>query len=231
MIKKIEVWGDSILKGIILSDNDRYVSLRDAGCVALAAKALNLPIVNHSHFGMTSEKGKEVLRRGLEKLNECEAVLIGFGGNDIDYDWEKVSQTPFDIHTPHTSPERFELNVEDMVNTARADGQMPILCTLPPICSELYCKWIGRRVNNPENIIKFLGDTEAIFRSHLQYNNIIESVAEKLSCLIVDLRTPFLQTDCYSDYLCSDGIHPNAKGHILMKNAMINFARKELSLS
>lgn len=95
MISKIEVWGDSILRGVVLDPaTRRYSRLKEASCVALSSRALGIPAENHARFGMTSEKGRVVMEREIPAHAEGEAALIGFGGNDIDYDWRAVAARP-----------------------------------------------------------------------------------------------------------------------------------------
>ena len=102
MISKIEVWGDSILRGVVLDpETRRYSRLKEASCVALSSRALGIPAENHARFGMTSEKGRVVMEREIPTHAEGEAALIGFGGNDIDYDWRAVAADPHAEHLPH----------------------------------------------------------------------------------------------------------------------------------
>lgn len=108
MISKIEVWGDSILRDVVLDPaTRRYSRLKEASCVALSSRALGIPAENHARFGMTSEKGRVVMEREIPAHAEGEAALIGFGGNDIDYDWRAVAADPHAEHLPHTPPKRF----------------------------------------------------------------------------------------------------------------------------
>lgn len=75
--------------------------------MALSSRALGIPAENHARFGMTSEKGRVVMEREIPAHAEGEAALIGFGGNDIDYDWRAVAADPHAEHLPHTPPKRF----------------------------------------------------------------------------------------------------------------------------
>lgn len=128
MLSKITVWGDSILKGIVLDEQKgRYVPLRDQSCLALTAKRLGIEISNHAHFGMTSEKGRLLVQRGLQQAKEegAQAGLIGFGGNDIDYNWRAISEHPEEEHLPNTPPEQFRRNVEEMIELHERAGIMP----------------------------------------------------------------------------------------------------------
>lgn len=78
MISKIEVWGDSILRGVVLDpETRRYSRLKEASCVALSSRALGIPAENHARFGMTSEKGRVVMEREIPAHAEGEAALIG----------------------------------------------------------------------------------------------------------------------------------------------------------
>ena len=62
MTEKIYVWGDSIAKGIVFDpQRGRYVNLREKSGFAKAAQELGVVMENHAHFGMTSEKGVQVL--------------------------------------------------------------------------------------------------------------------------------------------------------------------------
>ena len=49
MISKIEVWGDSILRDVVLDPaTRRYSRLKEASCVALSSRALGIPAENLS---------------------------------------------------------------------------------------------------------------------------------------------------------------------------------------
>ena len=125
MISKIEVWGDSILRDVVLDPaTRRYSRLKEASCVALSSRALGIPAENHARFGMTSEKGRVVMEREIPAHAEGEAALIGFGGNDIDYDWRAVAADPHAEHLPHTRRNRFAKNhaCDGMPCAVRAGG-------------------------------------------------------------------------------------------------------------
>lgn len=229
MISKIEVWGDSILRGVVLDpETRRYSRLKEASCVALSSRALGIPSENHARFGMTSEKGRVVMEREIPTHAEGEAALIGFGGNDIDYDWRAVAADPHAEHLPHTPPKRFCENMRAMVCLARSRGMEPLLMTLPPIDAVRYYEWIGRDIEGKENILVWLGDVQQIYRSHAAYNRLVVELARQLGCRLVDLRASFLENGDYRPYLCMDGIHPNAEGHALMERVFLRYARENL---
>ena len=107
MPEKIYVWGDSIAKGIVFDpQRGRYVNLREKSGFAKAAQELGVVMENHAHFGMTSEKGVQVLENGIGTAEKEKPVLLGFGGNDVDFDWAAIAETPEEQHDPHVLPEK-----------------------------------------------------------------------------------------------------------------------------
>ena len=219
MLSKITVWGDSILKGIVLDEQKgRYVPLRDQSCLALTAKRLGIEISYPAHFGMTSEKGRLLVQRGLQQAKEegAQAGLIGFGGNDIDYNWRAISEHPEEEHLPNTPPEQFRRNVEEMIELHERAGIMPVLMSLPPIDAPRYFNWLSRGLS-AKNILQWLGDVQQIYRSHLSYDAIVREVAREKGCALLDVRQAFTKLADSLPYLCLDGIHPNLQGHALME--------------
>lgn len=227
MLKQIEVWGDSILRGVYFNETvGRYERLGEASCTALVQKALNVPLHNHARFGMTSEKGRGAMAREIRESGPGTAALIGFGGNDIDFDWRAIAAAPRERHVPHTLPQRFRENMAEMVALARSKGLEPILMTLPPIDAHRYYNWVCRDIEQKENVLLWLGDVQRIFRAHAAYNDIIVRLAAASGCRLVDQRAAFLERGDYRGCLCADGIHPNAKGHELLAQTFLRYARE-----
>lgn len=219
MVSEIDVWGDSILKGVVYDEQkQRYLPLRGSGCMELIAQKMGITIKNHAHFGMTSEKGKLVVERGLQAITHTDASLIGFGGNDIDYDWKAIAETPEQEHLPNTPPEQFKKNVEEIVLAHDKAGIRPVLMTLPPIDAQRYFDWVSRNLNG-ENILKWLGKVEVIYQSHFNYDQIIRQVAQRMGVALIDVRAAFTALNDTLPFLCLDGIHPNEQGHLLMEGA------------
>ena len=165
MLRKVYVWGDSIAKGIVFdAARGRYVGLRERSGFSRAAEALHVEMENHARFGMTSQRGRLALENGLQSAEPGSPVLLSFGGNDVDYDWAAISETPKERHDPHVLPEQFAENMAQMVRDARGAGLIPVLLTLPPIDSERYFSWVTRGLEKGENVLRWLGDVERIYR-------------------------------------------------------------------
>ena len=222
--KQIEVWGDSVLRGVIYDENHKkYKRLKMNTAIDKMAE-MGLNIKNNSKFGMTAPKARNLMINALEKGVEAEAAIIEFGGNDCDFKWAEIADAPHKEHLPNTTLDAFKECITDMVNVLRKHGVMPILMNLPPINSEKYFNWISRGLN-ADAILSWLGDKELIYRHHESYSLAIMNLAQTLSCKYIDVREPFLLKRDYYNYLCEDGIHPNEKGYELMNQTIVNYAR------
>ena len=74
------------------------------------------------------------------------------------------------------------------------------------------------------NVLNWLGgDVGIISRWHESYNRALFDVARQAQVDILDITTPFdtFRGDLKALY-CSDGIHPNAAGHKLIAESIIN---------
>ncbi|NMA66075.1 MAG: SGNH/GDSL hydrolase family protein [Clostridiaceae bacterium] len=225
MIKKIEVWGDSVLKGIIYDEKrNRYKRLEQNTAIEKIAE-LGLDVKNKTKFGMTAPKAKNLMLKELKKGIDTQMAIIEFGGNDCDFKWAEVAENPDGDHKPNTGLELFKNCIKDMVKACRCYGITPVLMNLPPIHSVRYFNWISKGLNK-NAILKWLVDIDVIYRHHETYNLAIMNLSKSLSCDLIDVRTPFLEKKDYYNYLCEDGIHPNEKGHILINQIISDFMTK-----
>jgi lysophospholipase L1-like esterase len=154
-------------------------------------------------------------------------VLIEFGGNDCDFNWDDVALNPNTEHSPNTEISTFREKLLEMITTFKNANIIPALMTLPPLDPTKYFSWVSK--GNPEsekNILKWLGSKEAIFSWHNSYNEMISSVARETGTVLIDVRSEFLKYKDYSKFLCMDGIHPNKEGHSVIASVVLNFIEK-----
>lgn len=221
---KIEVYGDSILKGVLLDKTTkRYSTIKNSTIDYITSK-IPINIKNNARFGYTINKGYEQLERDLNKGLNCDAVVLEFGGNDCDFNWKLISDNPKISCSPKTPLKEFENTYIKMINKLKEKSITPILTSLPPINAEKYINWICRNGLNKNNIISWLGDTQMIYRFQELYSKTIENIATMTGALFVDLRSEFLDKHNFKDLICDDGIHPNEEGHKLIANTFYLFA-------
>jgi lysophospholipase L1-like esterase len=214
----ITIYGDSILKGVLLEDG-RYTINRqweDA-----LSQRLGGTVKNRSRFGCTIKKAMAVITRDCRTPQPGDYAILEFGGNDCDYHWADVAAQPGVDHDCNTPPEQFVDCYRQAISLIRDSGRTPIMVTLPPIHSERYLRFICRDGLSRDSILSWLGDVEAIYRWQEGYSQLVEQVAQTEQVKLLDLRTAFLQDQQRpEELLCLDGIHPSRQGQKLIFNSL-----------
>ncbi len=228
IVKQIQIYGDSIMKGILLdAQSKRYYPMPEQ-TAKLFKEEFAVEINNRSKFGCTIQKGHEQLEKALEKGLSCDMVLLEYGGNDSDFNWEEVAASPEAEHKPHTPIQLFEHIYRRMIAELKEHGIIPIVMSLPPIDGEKYLKWITRNGLSEQNILRFLGDVQMIYRFQEMYSLMATRIACECGALFVDVRSSFLDKHNYKNLICEDGIHPNENGHQLIQQTLVSFAQNHL---
>lgn len=216
--REIQFWGDSILKGVVFDEaRGRYVLLKE-NAVKLLAGRVRTPLVNRSQMGRTAPQALEVMEKSDERFDEA-LVVLEFGGNDCDFNWAEVADDPESAHICHTPDARFTQTLTALVKLVREKGGFPVLTTIPPLDPHRYLGWITRNGLSRENILKFIGQPERIYRWQEYYSSLALRMASALGCACLPIREAFLETVRGEDVLCRDGIHPNAQGHLIIADA------------
>lgn len=227
--KTIGVWGDSILKGVVFDEIKGTYHLLADSCGNLISKTLGLKIVNRSRFGSTIDKGRQTLEQSLQKGLDCEYLLLEYGGNDCDFDWQAVSDNPDQPHQARTPIASFKEQLQELVNLIRQHNITPMLMSLPPIHAERYYEFIVSHGPDRQNVLRFLGDIHQIYRFHEMYSLAVTDIALRNSCVYIPMREAFLAERNSPNLICYDGIHPNAKGHHLMQRVFSDMAMRGLA--
>ncbi len=219
MIQSVCIFGDSVSKGVIFdSVRNKYILLKDS-FVGTIEHNTNISISNYSKFGCTITKGCEVLKKHESELNQYDYTLLEFGGNDCDFDWAAISNEPESPHTPNTPVSAFEQGYSELIDEVKKSGGKPVLLSLPPIDAKRYFAWVTRGLN-ADNVLRWLGDVEYIYRWHEMYNLAVNRLAKLHSVPLIDISSAFLKTGHYQNLICEDGIHPNKDGHKLISETI-----------
>ena len=221
--RKIEVFGDSILRGIQINPiNNRY-HVDNRIDIGLLENRFSLKIENRAKFGCTVTKGEQLLNRYLEESPSCTAVIMNFGGNDCDYNWTEIAQDPEGAHEPHTPIQQFVQIYTTLIATLQDKGIRPIVANLPPLCPQRFFDWFCKDLNKA-NVLRWLDNINTIYHVQEFYSLTIERIAKATGALLVDIRGTFLQRHRVERFLCADGIHVNSEGQGLITEAFVNFA-------
>lgn len=213
--RQLYIFGDSILRGVVWDETvNRY---RFSKSLDMSQACAPLEVTNRSKFGCTVDRGITMLRGALSRGEAMDCAIVEYGGNDCDFDWTRVSESPSIPHIPNTELSRFKLLYTDAVRALMERGTRPILMTLPPLDAGRYLNWITKSGLSRERILQFLGgDPQRIYRFQELYSNAVAEVAIHMNCTLVDVRSAFLKSWNFARLMCLDGIHPNADGQKLI---------------
>ena len=208
--KRLVIFGDSIAKGVTYQDG-RYHLCSEHNFDALAQKGI--AVSNFAKMGACSDT---VLAIAKKRLDACEGaqVILSFGGNDCDFDWQAVSDHPEEAHLPKIAAETFAENYRALVKLLRQAGSSVWMTSLVPLEAHRFLNHVSQG-RSKENILSWLGDAAHLYRWQEYYNALTVQMARAFGCRLVDLRTAFLQSRNFLDLLCPDGIHPTDSGYAL----------------
>lgn len=210
-MNKLYVYGDSLLKATVPDADFRYhfhwQELLDKWNTALPA------IVNRAKMGATVRKGEALVQHDLQRGMERGVALVGYGGNDSDFDWMAISLEPEETHLPHTPLAQFVQVLENIICSLLAHDVQPVLMTLPPIDAQRYMDFICRDGRSRENIAHWLGDIQRIYHYQEMYSASITQCAWKNSVPLIDVRSAFLPERDLPEMIAADGIHLTMKGY------------------
>ena len=87
-MKKLILFGDSIMKA-----SPSTAAATTSARSRPAAARRGIEIENHTKMGATIGDGLRAMDKYLTGCDSQTTVLLGYGGNDCDYDWQGPSPT------------------------------------------------------------------------------------------------------------------------------------------
>jgi hypothetical protein len=121
----IQVWGDSVLKGVVYDPaRHRYTLLKDSA-ISMLSRTFKVPFENLSRMGRTAPEALAAMKSMDGAAFRDKLVVIEYGGNDCDFDWAAVADAPDAPHAPHTR----------WTSSPRRSGRWPPMCA----------RWVARR--------------------------------------------------------------------------------------
>ena len=212
MSEKLCIIGDSITGGVVYKDlPGRYVKCKDS-FVNLLASALGLDVHNHSRFGCTSTAALERMERYERDIAGCDYTIVMLGGNDCDFDWQRVAADQEAEQQCNTPIGRFRENYAELLDRIAAAGGRAVAMNPIPVFGRRYYSWITRQAD-AEGVMRFLGSTDSIEHWNEMYNIAVMQAASEKNVPVLDARSAFLFRRGFDPYFSTDGIHPSVEGH------------------
>ena len=227
---KLVALGDSIIKGVLVQsegERSRY-SLADKSIVECCAEKLGGESLNLGKMGCTIEAGERILNRYLDKMSGAQYVLLEYGGNDSDYNWQEIAEAPEKEHFPRTRLEVFEEVYERVICKIKEMGAIPLVLSLPPMDAERYFAFFSQKWEDGfrANVMRWLGgSTNTIMSGHELYNLATMRIAQRTGAQWIDVTSGLLKGHNFRAYLCDDGIHPNERGQRMIAEAVLQSLR------
>lgn len=221
--EKITVFGDSIGKGITTDSGKPEVLKTNA--VKLFEEEYGVEINNLSSFGNSVKRIAErrMIERYIETLDRTvkNVVVLELGGNDADFNWKTVAESPYEKHESKTSLKEFSEYYTSIIAMLLKEDVEVIVCTIPPALSTRYFVNVISDVADGNKVLEFFHrDLGVIYRRQEMFNNEILKIAYSNEIEVIDIRKKFLDVMGVEDLMCEDGIHPNEKGQREIFNAV-----------
>lgn len=214
----IEVYGDSILKGVTFSDEKQRYTINN-----LFSGFEGINVHNYSKFGCTIDKGIDILEKNIQNKGISKNVIIELGGNDADFCWKEISNNPKGKHFSQNTIENFYKKYTELIQKVKAQGAVPMITSIIPVDAKKYFDWICKDGLNKENILSWLGDVFAIYRYQEQFSLAIERIANEQNVKLIDIRSAFLRSNQIDKLFSIDGIHPSVEGQKIIKEELNKF--------
>lgn len=221
----IYVYGDSLLKATTPDDDFRY-HFHWQELLAGRETALSA-VVNRAKMGATVQKGEALVRHDLQRGIDAKLALVGYGGNDSDFDWTAIAANPEDTHLPRTPLPQFLQTLESITQSLLAQQVQPVLMTLPPIDGQRYFQFISRRADGG-SILRWLGDVGRIYRHQELYSDAVAALAMTEGLPLIDVRRQFLPMRDLPRYIAADGIHLTMTGYRCLFDTLAGWIRERL---
>jgi acyl-CoA thioesterase-1 len=224
MDKKICLFGDSIGKGVFYDAEKRKYAFLTRPFAALLGERLGIQVDNRSRFGCTITKGASMVEAHKDDLKDYDYIALMFGGNDCNFDWDKVEEAPEAEHECTTPLSVFTDTYKKLIEFITQNGGKPAILSMIPVDFKKYFDWIVKS-HDSMSILRFLRVKERIERWNEMYNLALWGLSRDTGTPILDIRSPFLASPELPDFYCEDGIHINAAGHKLLCDQLFNLLR------
>lgn len=211
----IDVYGDSILKGVTFDDKKGRYTINN-----LFSGIKDINVFNFSKFGCTVDKGTDIIDKNIENRGVSETVIVELGGNDSDFCWSDVAEKPDCEHFSKNTLDSFYKKYSALISKIKAQGAKPIIMSILPVEPEKYLNWICKDGLSKENILHWLGDVFAIYRYQEQFAHTVEKIASEQNVKLFDMRGAFLKKRNIGQLFALDGIHPSLEGQKIISEEL-----------
>lgn len=216
---KIVCFGDSLTRGVSFVKGRMRILKENYPAFLQQFASDHITVINKGVFNDNSD----LLLSRVEKdvIDEHpDYVIINIGGNDCNFKWDEVAKNPEDEHQPIVPIERYMDNLKKLIQRIQETNSTPILMTLPPLDPVRYYKLLAQTYGS--SISHWISLQGGIEHWHGLYNHSLNSLAEQLNVLKIDVRTAMKHAGNLNDFISDDGIHLTGEGYKTMSSAIFS---------
>ena len=147
----------------------------------------------------------------------------------LQYDWKAIATNPSGHHEPQIDLVAYKALYSNRIAQVRAQGQEPVLVSLPIMDENRYFAYITRGMSMEErkNILYWLGGkTERLRNIHALYNLALFRLAALQCVHIVDITSPMLASTQFDELLNQDGVTLSPAGEELVQRELASLASR-----
>ncbi len=219
------IYGDSLLKATIPDEEMHYhFHLPE---VMAQYPSDRLEVVNRAKMGATVTKGLALVEHDVQRGMDARWALVGYGGNDSDFDWPAIAAAPEQEHLPRTALPEFVEKLRCAAAELKSAGVQPVLMTLPPIDGQRYFQFISQH-SDGGSILRWLGDVGRIYRHQEMYSDAVAALALTEGVPLIDVRRRFLPMRDLPKLIAADGIHLTMAGYRCLFDTLAAWVRERL---
>jgi hypothetical protein len=98
-MKNLLILGDSISKGILFdSIKEKYMLYNDS-FVKKIYRLYPENVISKTQFGATIRHAYKYINEKV-KISEFDYIIMEYGGNDCDFNWNEIADNPYKEHKP-----------------------------------------------------------------------------------------------------------------------------------
>ena len=222
-MRNVYIYGDSLLKATVPDEELKYhFHLPE---IMARYPSDRVQVTNRAKMGATVSKGLSLVEHDAARGLDADYALICYGGNDSDFDWDAVQDSPRESHLPRTTLADFKQILLQMLRQLKDKGVQPVLMTLPPIDAQRYLDFLCRNGRSKERIMDWLGDTQHIYRHQELYSDTVARLAYETGTPLIGVREIFLGEKRLPGLISADGIHLTMDGYTKLFDTLAGWLR------
>ncbi len=147
----------------------------------------------------------------------------------LQYNWNAIAADPSAHHEPQIDLVAYKALYTNRIAQVRANGEEPVLVSLPIIDENRYFAYItrGMSIRERKNILFWLGgNIERLRNIHALYNLALFRLAAQQCVHLVDITSPMLASTHFDELLDQDGVSLSPAGEALVNSELASLASR-----